>query len=102
MKVWIAVACCVALGGLAAVVPREALVASVHYLRWIHALVFIAVVMDSRRLGLGRYAAGLGSRAWVFWLMMVLWPVAAVPWYLTMREWIVTGRMPRRAGEKVG
>ena len=97
MRVWIAIACCVLLAGLAASVPRSVLVGSLAYLRLVHVLVAVAIIVDARRVRLSDYAAGLGSRNWIFWVALIGWPLVAVPWYLTLREWIRAGRMPRRA-----
>ena len=96
MKAWIACVCCLALAGLAAITPREILVGLPTYLPSIRIVALAVVFADSRRLRLNDYAAGLGKHGWVFWLVMILWPIAAVPWYLTIREWIRTGRTPRR------
>lgn len=97
MRVWIAVACCVLLAGLAASVPRDVLAGSLAYLRWVHVLVGVAIIVDARRVRLSDYAAGLGRRNWFFWIVLIGWPHVGIPWYLTLREWIRAGRMPRRA-----
>ena len=97
MRVWIAVVCCACLAGLAASVPRDVLAGSLGYLRLIHLLVGIAIVLDARRIRLSEYATGSGRRNWIFWLVLLGWPFVAVPWYLTLREWIRAGRLPRRA-----
>ena len=97
MRVWIAVVCCVLVAGLAASVPRDVLAGSLAYVRWVHLLVVVAIIVDARRVRLSDYAAGLGTRNWVLWVALLGWPLVAVPWYLTLREWIRAGRMPRRA-----
>ena len=97
MRVRIAIVCCALLAGLAASVPRDVLVGSLAYLRWVHVFVGVAIVVDARRLRLSDYAAGLGRRNWILWVALIGWPLVAVPWYLTLREWIRAGRMPRRA-----
>ena len=96
MRIWIAVVCCLALAGLAALIPREVAVAAGSYFPLLRAVALAAVFVDARRLRLSEYAAGLGNGDWIFWLMMIMWPVAAVPWYLTIRDGIHSGRTPRR------
>lgn len=98
MRVWIAIVCCLMLAGLAASVPRDVFAGSLAYVRWLRVIVAVAVVVDARRIRLSDYAAGLGTHNWVFWVALVGWPLVAVPWYLTLREWIRADRIPRRAG----
>ena len=96
MRIWIAIVCCLALAVLVAIVPRDDLLAYPDSLLSVYAIVLAAVLLDSHHIALNEYAAGLGTDSWIFWLVMMLWPLAGVPWYLTIRERIRSGRTPRR------
>lgn len=96
MRIRLAILCCAALAALAAIVPYDVMFASMTNPRWMHAIAFAVVLRDTRRLRLSDYATGMGTQNWILWAMMLMWPIAAVPWYLTAREWIVAGRTPPR------
>jgi hypothetical protein len=94
MKISTALACCLAMGLAVATLPRDAWVESLPYLRWLQAIAAVSIIVDARRHGLHLYASGMGSRHWKFWLVFLVWPLVAVAWYFTLREWALASRTP--------
>ena len=72
------------------------LAAAVPYLPWLRLVVGAVVVADARRVGIARYATGLGTRDIVWFAVAALWPIVALPWYLTVRGCVRAGLTPVR------
>jgi hypothetical protein len=105
MRVWLAVAICVALTGIVAVLPASVvlgLVPRFGVLRLpVVALIGAIVAADAHRLRVRDYATSFGFHPAWLWLLAALWPLVVVPWYITVRERIVTGRTPRRESSQL-
>jgi hypothetical protein len=92
MKVSSAIACCLVAGLGAASLSRDALVASLPYLRWLQVAAAGGIILDARRLGLYHLPSGMGKSNWKFWAVFLVWPLVAVAWYFTLREWVLANR----------
>ena len=99
MKVSIAIAVCILVSLIVLIAPESQMVAATSNMWWrLRIAVAIAVLWDARRIHLREYATGLGKGGWVFWVVLIGWPVVGVPWYLTIRELITTEQLPRQSG----
>ena len=76
--------------------PAAALRAAAPHLPWLRLLAGALLVADARRLGLARYATGLGTWSVVWFALGALWPIVTLPWYLTVRERVRAGLTPLR------
>lgn len=99
MRVSLALTLCAALVAVVSLVPNPMLTAAVPYLPWLRLVAGAVVVADARRVGIARYATGLGTRGIVWFAVAALWPIVALPWYLTVRERVRAGLTPLRAGD---
>jgi len=57
----------------------------------------IWVAMDSKRLRVTEYDTSLNYRPGVLLLLALAFPIVVVPWYLTVRDLIRSGRALHRA-----
>lgn len=96
MRISTALVACLVLGLGVSSVPPETLLGALAYFGWLHALIAVAILFDTRWIRLNQYATGLGKWRWRFWVVFLFWPFVAIPWYFTIREWVLTGRTPRR------
>jgi hypothetical protein len=96
VRLSIALVLCAALVATMSFVPPRALQAAAPHVAWLRLLAGAAVVADARRLGLARYATGLGTNALVWFALASLWPAVVLPWYLTVRECVRSGLTPVR------
>jgi hypothetical protein len=92
MRISTAVACCLVIVLGVASLPRDSLVASLSYLRWLHVVAAVGIVVDARRLRLHLHPSGMGKGNWHFWAVFLVWPLVAIAWYFTLREWVLVGR----------
>ena len=54
------------------------------------------VTYDARRLQLRQYQTSLAWHPVVVFLLVALSPIVVFPWYLTVRERVLCGQVPRR------
>ena len=54
------------------------------------------MALDSKRLGVQNFDTGLNHRPTVLFLIGLSFPVVVIPWYLTVRDLIRSGRAVRR------
>ena len=69
-------------------------------LGWLSALVIppaIWVALDSRRIRVTEYDTSLNYRPGLLLLLSLAFPIIVIPWYLTVRDLIRSGRALRRA-----
>jgi len=93
--VWVAlvIACVVA---LLRVTPHERALSALSYAGVVAFALAGWVVYDARRLELRRYQTSLAWHPlWVF-VLVVIFPFIVVPWYLTVRERVLQGQVPRK------
>ena len=96
MRVSIALLLCALLVAVVVLSPPDALQAAAPYARWLNLVAGGVVVADARRIGLARYATGIGTRPLVWFALVALWPAIVLPWYLTVRERVRAGLTPLR------
>jgi uncharacterized membrane protein (GlpM family) len=96
VRLYIALALCAALVAVVSLVPKPMIAAAVPYFPWLRLVAGAVVVADARRIGIARYATGLGTRGIVWFAVAALWPIVALPWYLTVRERVRAGLTPLR------
>jgi hypothetical protein len=96
--VWVAVT----IGGTIAVLrvmPHERALATLTYLGLVGFALAGWVVYDARHLEVRRYQTSLAWHPVLVFILVSCFPFVVFPWYLTVRERVLEGRVPRKRPE---
>ena len=81
---------------LLASVPRELVLATLPYAVLVGVALAAWVVIDAHRLELRQHETSMAWHPLLLFLLVAAWPIVVFPWYLTVRERVLLGQVPRK------
>jgi threonine/homoserine efflux transporter RhtA len=78
------------------VTPQERALALVSYFGLVAFALAAWVIYDARRLELRKYQTSLAWHPVLVFILVACFPFVVFPWYLTVRERVLEGQVPRK------